>query len=469
MSVILLLLLRQPLALARDERSVPLESPASTALLVGTNTYVHARSVSGSLAGFTNLQFAEADAEAMATLLDAESDYVVHRLTGPEVDAARFRSAFQGLLSVAETRDHLFLYIASHGVVTDDETWLLFADGDPRHPRETGVGLSEIRNMLRTYISRGSWVILLDTCSTLAPRTDDTNSDGLATRGGPSGLEFAPMTIERIGEQGELVLRASSFGQAAMESRLVGHGLFTHVVIQGLSGAADISSDGAITASELASYVDFELNTLTAAQQRPQQDRSGDFPITRPSLPRYVASKRVVVEIDSQGHRVERLTLESSLLDREGNVIASGPLDPGRYRLVVTEHPSADESHVGLDRPIRVQADDLVDATLEWNQQNDPDRARLSVGAALSVGRSRFTYRDGGEEYDLRVASPWMTGISGHWLPRSEGRLRPSFGATLTGAWMREEEGLTAAAVWRMGVDAGAVRSWSRLDLGPLL
>jgi uncharacterized caspase-like protein len=67
-----------------------------------------------------------------------------------------------------------------------------------------------------------------------------------------------------------LIMTSSEGNKPSEEADSLKHGLFTHTMIRGLGGEADITgSDGKISAMELITYVSDRVNTLTKHRQNP--------------------------------------------------------------------------------------------------------------------------------------------------------------------------------------------------------
>ena len=114
--------------------------------------------------------------------------------------------------------------------------------------------------------------MLIDTCN--AGSFLGNNTRGLSE----------PTAIDRLTRStGHATIVASSDDQVAMEG-YKGHGIFTYIVVEGLSGKADTDGDGFITLQELSSYVEDEVPKRSREkwgyEQIPMRDlRKQDFPI----------------------------------------------------------------------------------------------------------------------------------------------------------------------------------------------
>jgi len=71
--------------------------------------------------------------------------------------------------------------------------------------------------------------------------------------------------------EGRLLLSASSEGEEAFESPQLEHGVFTHFVLEGLDGAADVNADYHVTVWELYEYVAERVPAFVDAERREPQ------------------------------------------------------------------------------------------------------------------------------------------------------------------------------------------------------
>lgn len=93
--------------------------------------------------------------------------------------------------------------------------------------------------------------------------------------------------ILQLARSAEVVVIASAGNeQLAGEFEALGHGVFTHVMLQALQGSADGSpQDGKVTIRELAAYVESTIPEVGEQHRREPQypnvyARGQDFPVT---------------------------------------------------------------------------------------------------------------------------------------------------------------------------------------------
>ncbi|MEZ5400179.1 MAG: tetratricopeptide repeat protein [Bryobacteraceae bacterium] len=236
--------------------------PRSYALVVGVSAYKN-------LKPEQNLQFAERDAQALFSIListeggnfPAEN---VHTLVGPKATLSNLRREVeQWLPSVTRDDDRVLIYFAGHGFVSSGQAYLAPWDFEPRDIATSGYPMAKLGEMIGSKI-KGKWKVLLaDACHSGAISPE--NSEGVFRGLLDLNKSMFVMSASRDREQS---FESPDFGG--------GHGVFTYYVERGLSGAADESRDGIVTADELAEYVRTNVRSATQNRQNPVSDR-GSF------------------------------------------------------------------------------------------------------------------------------------------------------------------------------------------------
>src|SRR5690349_16748481 len=203
--------------------------PARVAAVIGINYTAFPPAVAAeaqSRAGMAPLRYAEADAEAMDALLRA-AGYTVETLLG----AAATRPAILDLLRrqarAAGSDGLLLVYFAGHGQVDPDDAttaYLLPVDADPHDPADRGIPLDDLaeRRLGRTRTA----LTLLDCCH---------SGYAVGLRGGAveAGREFGRLARTSFGQvSGRIVLSACAGDELAREFARLGHGAFTHYILE---------------------------------------------------------------------------------------------------------------------------------------------------------------------------------------------------------------------------------------------
>lgn len=156
----------------------------------------------------------------------------------------------------------VFVFFAGHGGLESDRTGME-PDGiqkyllpwDAKHDDLFNSALSnaDFHRLLNTVRAR-RLVIFMDACY----------SGGVAERGGRD-LGVVGNPYERLAEgQGRLVIAASKPNQRSWEDETLGHGIFTHHLLEALSGKADADEDGFVSIMEVYKYL--ECNVPASAR-----------------------------------------------------------------------------------------------------------------------------------------------------------------------------------------------------------
>ncbi len=232
------------------------------------------------------LQYAVSDARGVANTLDrltrTTDKQVVELLDGQATRANLVRQLFEKLPTEVKPADTVVIFFSGHGApdaATDAagnvETFLLPIDADPSKLFSTAIRMSDVGTILRRLRSERI-VFLADTCYSGAARGGDASAGartvsipGLAMKGG-IGIKAIP---DRPKGKGCAIMTASTGTQVAQEKTDLQHGVFTHYLLEGLQGKADLNHDNTVTVDELYEYVRVEVGKATNGNQTPQISR----------------------------------------------------------------------------------------------------------------------------------------------------------------------------------------------------
>ena len=200
------------------------------AILVGANQ---------GLPGSEDLRFAERDARQVHQLLGelggVDEEHAV-LLTNP--DAGRFWDALQQMdARMRQARD-----------VGQQTFLLLYFSG---HATERGIELGSARVPLaqvRRYLEESAATVrfaVIDACY----------SGAIVRTKGSRAAEAFPLEFDdQLDMRGYAILTSSSATEVSQEADALGGSVFTHYVLSGLRGDADVSGDARVTLTELYSY-----------------------------------------------------------------------------------------------------------------------------------------------------------------------------------------------------------------------
>ncbi|MDQ8181715.1 caspase family protein [Pelagicoccus sp. SDUM812005] len=240
----------------------------------------------------TPLKFTNADAEAFADLLTDESicgipKENVRLLVDEEATLFAIKDSISGWLSRNAGPDSTaIIFYAGHGDVEPDRTqssqdaianYLLPYDTNSSNLYASALSKEEFQGLVRTVRCKRS-VILMDAC----------HSGGVATAGSRKmSVGYSKDLYSSLAEgAGSTVIAAAAPNQLSWEDKSLGHGIFTHHLLEALRGEADADGDGRITMTEVFDYLKRKVpesaRKLGGAEQTPvfKADMSEDIVLT---------------------------------------------------------------------------------------------------------------------------------------------------------------------------------------------
>ncbi len=287
--------------------------------------------------GRVRLRFATSDARAMRHVLSdlgglGQSETVLMM----DVGRTQMRTGFDQMkekVAAARapgSRTEMIFYYSGHS----DETGLML--GNER------VSYAEIRGWVEET-GADVRIAVLDSCAS-----------GALTRG-KGGVHRPPFLVDTSSAaRGHAYLTASAENEAAQESDRLGAAYFTHYLVSGLRGAADVSHDGRVTLSEAYQYAFTETLARTEASRGGPQHASYDFQL---------AGKGDLVMTDLRATSASMLLppeMSGRLFVRgaDGQLIAevhklpAQPIElglpPGRYRVTLDDNRRLSEAVIDL-------------------------------------------------------------------------------------------------------------------------
>jgi hypothetical protein len=132
--------------------------------------------------------------------------------------------------------DQIWIYFSGVTVRADSKSYLLLADSDPAAPAQTGIALEELTGELPAK----QVFVVLDSCCGDAPA-----------------------------KEGRSILAASRAGEPIFETAEHQSTYFTHALLEGLSGTADLDRSGTIDAAEVHTYVSEKVLDASRGRQHP--------------------------------------------------------------------------------------------------------------------------------------------------------------------------------------------------------
>jgi len=232
------------------------------AVLIGINQYQDA--------SVPDLEYARNDAEALHKVLTDPTlgrfhpDNVI-LLVDEEATQREIRSAIgTDLPRKAKEGDTVFLFFAGHGAPVIDpksgstdgtEKYLVPHDAEAEDLRASGIWMDEIQRFFG-WLDASQILLFLDACYSGTAGGRSFKNPAFNTRASLSD-EF----VQNLGADGKMVITACGANEVSLETPEVSHGLFTHHLMEGLKGAADVNNDGLVTLDELYEYLYENVST----------------------------------------------------------------------------------------------------------------------------------------------------------------------------------------------------------------
>lgn len=209
------------------------------------------------------LNYVHADAEAFAELLTdrkrvgVPSDNV-KMLLDSDATLYHLKNAISGwLFRHAGPDSTVIIFFAGHGGVESDKTggerdgiakYLLPWDADVDNLFASALSNSEFNWLLSTIKAR-RLVIFMDACYA-----------GGVSRRGARDLGIVDDPCQRLAQgEGRVVIAAAQPNQRSFEDPSLGHGIFTHHLLEALRGQADWDEDGLVSIWEVYKYLEREV------------------------------------------------------------------------------------------------------------------------------------------------------------------------------------------------------------------
>jgi hypothetical protein len=221
--------------------------------------------------GIQNLPYADADAGAFyKTVISPRGGNIpeanVQFLLNEDATAEKIRSAFNRIAADAKADDVILVYLNMNGSYDPqdpDRKYLLAYDSDPEDMRNSALSIASLPRLLMPADGTQHIIVLADTCH--GDATETSTPDKI------TAANLVNLYLSRaFAVDGQAVMEASDIHQVSQAgSRWNDTGVFTHFLIDGLSGSADANHDGTVTTQELFRYVQLKVSEATVDEQLP--------------------------------------------------------------------------------------------------------------------------------------------------------------------------------------------------------
>jgi len=324
------------------------------------------------------LQFAASDAQSMTRVLETLGGVSPEDLLlVQEPSRASFMAAFDRLTQlvsagwVAGVRREVVVYYSGH---SDEEGLLIGPDR---------VSYSELRHRIEAVPAEVRLAIL-DSCAS-----------GAFTRN-KGGVRRAPFLLDTSGNtKGHAFLTSSAINEVAQESNRIGASFFTHYLVSGLRGAADVNRDRRVTLQEAFQFASQETLARTEKTRGGPQHAAYEFDLVGTSdlVVTDVRSTQATLALGSDlsgrvGVRDAAGNLVVELRKSSGNSIELG-LEAGDYLVTMEGGPTVFEAEV----------------TLVLGQRAELARLAFHPGKALEVAVARGDVPADGRDGKIGITS----------------------------------------------------------------
>ncbi|HZS46737.1 MAG TPA: caspase family protein [Blastocatellia bacterium] len=226
--------------------------------------------------GVPNLKYADADAVAVSKFLQSPSGgrfppENILLLVNEDATLLKVREAFAHFTEQAGPDDLLLIFFASHGSpdpLAMQNLYFIVNDTQIDRMSDTGLSMRDLQNFIQEHVRSKRMVLLVDTCHSAGLTGSPT--EGMRALGN----NLVNLYSERLlyQQEGKAVITSSDVNEYSQEAQRWGggHGVFTHFLLEGMSGKADANGDHLVTLGELFRYVRQHVRLDTQFKQNPR-------------------------------------------------------------------------------------------------------------------------------------------------------------------------------------------------------
>lgn len=217
------------------------------------------------------LKYAAADAQSFHDFLRSpEGGGVpldrIRLLLNKEATRENIIKGMEWLASKAFENDLVIIYLATHGMVDQNELYFVGYNTDPKNLLATGIKKSDL-DIIQRRLKSNKVVWFADACHS-GSLGEDPNITMRANRASATNRLLSEIAKARNGLAMFLSAQSTEFSQES-DKWGGGHGVFTYYLLQGLRGQADRNRDNLVTITELFEYVSRQVNEATEGKQSP--------------------------------------------------------------------------------------------------------------------------------------------------------------------------------------------------------
>jgi hypothetical protein len=248
-----------------------------------------------------DLKYAAKDVRDFVSFYEPSGLYnsiIVDTLLDENVNLENVKASIEKLYE-AKAHDHVLIYFAGHGILTDElDYFLAMHNMDFDNPGINGLSYDYLENEIAELHSRNR-TVFLDAChsgeidkeeSSIASSIAASNSAVKINEVRGAQQVESSMDSKQLSDlvnntfsdlrnnSGATILASAGGSEFAFEGGEWENGVFTYCVLKGIKeGLADLNGDGITTISELQRYVADEVNKLTLGLQTPNARTENDL------------------------------------------------------------------------------------------------------------------------------------------------------------------------------------------------
>jgi len=243
------------------------------AVVVGISDYKDTR--------IPDLKYADADAQSFYDFITSPiggnfNKENVLLLKNEQATLKNVKLAITNFLKKAIDTDFVVIFMACHGESEPDRPnniYLLMHDSELDSLSATAYHMENVNTDMKRYISAKRLIFFADACHSAG-----LTEGSVGTRGFSNTVNIALSELKSTRE-GWGIVSASRAGEVSMESSQWGggHGAFTHYLLEGMKGKADVegNKNGIVTLAESFDFLDDKVKRATQNAQHP--DTAGNF------------------------------------------------------------------------------------------------------------------------------------------------------------------------------------------------
>lgn len=207
--------------------------------------------------------------------------------------------------------DVVVVAISTHGFEKDREAFVMPSDSEAALFDETGIPLRSVERVLRANEASTKHILIIDACRERP--AGETKGDPSMT----SGLRDALKAVE-----GTAILASCDVGQLSWEASDLGHGVYTHFLLEGLRGKAAGEKEPFLKLGDVSAYAARETRNWVQRQRGQKQvpwfegETARDIPLAvNPAG--MEAQRKAKEEADRQAAEAARLEAERIAREKE--------------------------------------------------------------------------------------------------------------------------------------------------------